>query len=293
MAKIGVIGLGIMGSGMARNLAKAGNQVTGWTRSRQNTPKDLGDVKIADSIAEALRDAAFVLISVTGPDAQHDVIGAADGQAILAHAAKGALVMDATTTDPELSRSFHKQFDERGVVYADTPVFGSKNESWEGKLDVMFGGTRQSFERAEKLLHAIAKTVTYVGPAGAAMSMKLIGNAMVASQFMALAEAMAMAKRTGVSPEILAHMLDNVDFGSGLLQNNARSAAKGDYRPFFQLKDMLKDARLAEDLGRRTGVPTLATAVAAQALQAAVNTGHAHENVSALVAHLESLSRAS
>jgi 3-hydroxyisobutyrate dehydrogenase len=293
MAKIGVIGLGIMGSGMARNLAKAGHTVTGWTRSRENTPKDLGDVTIANSIADALRDAEFVLISVTGPDAQHAVIGGPDRHGALAHAPKGALVMDATTTDPELSRAFHKQFEERGVVYADTPVFGSKTESWDGKLDVMFGGARQDFDRAETVLNAIAKTVTYVGPAGTAMSMKLIGNAMVASQFMALAEGMAIAKRTGVSPEILAHMLDHVDFGSGLLQNNARSAAKGDYSPFFQLKDMLKDARLAEDLGRRTGVPTLATAAATQALQAAVNTGHANENVSALVAHVEALSRAS
>jgi len=176
------------------------------------------------------------------------------------------------------------------VVYADTPVFGSKNEAWEGQLDVMFGGGEADFSRAAPVLKAIAKTVTHVGPAGAAMSMKLIGNLMVAAQFMSLAEGMAIARRTGVSAEILARMLDNVDFGSGLLQANARSAARDDFSPFFQLKDMLKDARLAEDLGRAVGVPTLSAAIAAQALQAAVNTGHAHENVSALVAHIEALS---
>jgi 3-hydroxyisobutyrate dehydrogenase-like beta-hydroxyacid dehydrogenase len=290
MAKIGIIGLGIMGSGMARNLAKAGHDISAWTRSRDNTPQDVGRVTLKDSIAAALEGAEFVVISVTGPDAQQAVIGATDGQGILAHAPRGATVLDATTSDPELSRHFHKTFDRKGVVYADTPVFGSKTEAWEGQLDVMFGGAETDFKRAEPVLNAIAKTVTYVGPAGTAMCMKLIGNAMVASQFMALAEGMAIARRTGVKPEILAHMLDNVDFGSGLLRNNARSAAKGDYSPFFQLKDMLKDARLAEDLGRRAGVPMFATAIAAQALQAAANAGHAHENVSALVAHVEALS---
>jgi 3-hydroxyisobutyrate dehydrogenase-like beta-hydroxyacid dehydrogenase len=292
MAKIGVVGLGIMGSGMARNLAKHGHQVTGWTRSRANTPKDLGNVTIAPSIAAALQGAAFILISVTGPEAQRDVIGEAAQQGVLAHIPKGALVLDATTTDPELTVSFHKQFEQAGAVYADTPVFGSKNESWEGKLDVMFGGTTSDFARAEPVLKSIAKTVTHVGPAGTAMNMKLIGNMMVASQFMALAEAMAIACRTGVTPEILAHMLDNVDFGSDLLRNNARSAAKGDYTPFFQLKDMLKDTRLAEDLGRRAGVPMLATAVATQSFQQAVNSGHGRENVSALIAHVEALSQA-
>ena len=292
MAKIGFIGLGIMGSGMARNLAKAGHEITGWTRSRQNTPKDLGRVTVKDSLAEAISDADFVFISVTGPDAQHDVIGTAGGQGALAHARRRTLVLDATTTDPELSRHFHDAFEKQGIRYAETPVFGSKNEAWDGKLDVMFGGAPDDFAEAEPLLKAIAKTVTNVGGPGTAMSMKLIGNMMVAAQFMSLAEGMAVAKRTGVSPEILAHMLDHVDFGSGLLQNNARSAAKGDYTAFFQLKDMLKDARLAEDLGRRVGVPTPATALAAQELQAAVNTGHARENVSALVAHVEALSRA-
>lgn len=290
MARIGFVGLGIMGGGMARNLTNAGHHVRGFTRSGR-AAEGLEKVEMAPSIAAAVDGAEFVFISVTGLQAQHDVIGGPDGDGVLASVGRQALVLDATTTDPEFSRTMHAQFSARGVVYADTPVFGSKTEAWEGKLDVMFGGTEADFSRAAPVLKAIAKTVTHVGPAGTAMCLKLIGNLMVAAQFMSLAEGMALARRTGVRPEVLAHMLDNVDFGSGLLQANARSAAKGDFSPFFQLKDMLKDARLAEDLGRAVGVPTLSAAMAAQTLQAAVNTGHAHENVSALIKHVEALSR--
>lgn len=287
MAAIGFIGLGIMGGGMARNLAHAGHTVKGWSRSKPS--QDLAGVTLAGSIAEAASGAEIVIISVTGPEAQHAVIGGDDG--LLAHVARGVLVLDATTTDSELSAHFHKEFAARGAVYADMPVFGSKNEAWEGKLDVMFGGTGADFARARPLMEAIGKTVTHVGPAGTAICLKLVGNTIVAAEFMALAEGMAMAKRCGINPETLAHMLDVTDFGSGLLQNNARSAAKGDYSAFFQLKDMLKDCQLAGALARRTGVPAPATALAAAAFEAARNTGHGGENVSALVAYVEAQSR--
>jgi 3-hydroxyisobutyrate dehydrogenase-like beta-hydroxyacid dehydrogenase len=291
MAKIGAVGLGIMGGGMARNLARAGHQVTGWTRSADKTSRELNGVILAGSVGAAVRDADFVLISVTGPEAQHAVIGAAAGDGVLAHAPRGALVLDATTTDPELSRVFADAFADRGVAYADAPVFGSKTEAWDGKLDVMFGGSDADFERAKPLLEAIGKTVTHVGGTGTAMSLKLIGNLMVANQFMSLAEGMALAQRTGVAPETLAHVLDHVDFGSGLLRANARTAAQGDFTAFFQLKDMVKDARLVEDLGRRVGVPMLSASVAAQVLAGAMNAGHGRENVSALVAYVEAQSR--
>lgn len=288
MAVIGFVGLGIMGGGMARNLARAGHKVQGWSRSK---PKQtLDGVTLVDSIAAAVSGAEFVVVSVTGPEAQHAVFDGADG--VLAHAAKGVLVLDATTTDSSVSQHFHAAFAAKGIAYADTPVFGSKTEAWDGKLDVLFGGSGADFARAQPVLEKIAKSVTHVGQAGTAICLKLIGNTIVAAEFMALAEGMAMAKRSGVKAEVLAHILDVTDFGSGLLQNNARSAAKGDYNPFFQLKDMAKDCQLAGALARRLGVPAPGTALAAAAFEAARNTGHAAENVSALVAYVEAQSAA-
>ena len=107
---------------MARNLAAAGHQVTGWNRTRANVPEGLDGVTIASSIAEAVREAEFVFLSVIGPPSQLDVVFDDDG--LLEHAPEGCLIIDATSTAPDLTRSLHEDFAEQGVEYVDAPVFG-------------------------------------------------------------------------------------------------------------------------------------------------------------------------
>ncbi len=286
MANIAFIGLGIMGSGMAKNLAKAGHQVRAWNRSPVEPPEG---VHLANSIADAAKNAEFILVSVTGPQAQDAVIAGETG--LLDCAPGSALIIDATSTDPEITLRYQKAFADKGVDYVDGPVFGSKNEAAGGELDWMFGGTEAQFHHAKPILEAMSKTVTHVGPVGAAASAKLIGNLMVAAQFLSLAEGLAIARRSGVPDEVLPQLLDAVDFGSGLLRANARSVIAGDYTPSFYLKHMLKDAGLAMDLARRAGVPAFGLGAAASALSAATNTGHGDQNVSALALWLDENSK--
>ena len=289
MARIGFIGLGIMGGGMARNLAKAGHGVFGWNRTPEHIPEGLDGVTIAKSIAACVKDAEFVFVSVVGPAAQMDLVFDDDG--LLDHVPAGALVLDATSTAPDLSRSLHEEFAERDAEYCDAPVFGSREEAWNGTLDWLFGGTEAQFARAEPLLQATGKSVTHVGGLGTAAAMKLVGNLMVAAQFASLAEGLAIARRAGVPDDVIPRVLDQVDFGSGLLRANARSALAGDFAPFFYLKHMLKDVHLAGDLARDLGVPLAGLPAAAGMLTQAVNAGHGEDNVSALAAWLESVSQ--
>ena len=290
MARIGFIGLGIMGGGMARNLASAGHQVTGWNRTAANIPSGLDGVKVAKTIKAAVQGAEFVFIAVTGPTAQMDVVFDEDG--LLEHVPEGALVLDATSTSPELTQSLYEDFAEKGIDYVDAPVFGSREEAAGGKLDWLFGGTEEQFALAEPLLQAMSKSVTHVGPLGAAAAMKLVGNLMVAAQFVSLAEGLAIARRAGVPDDVIPKVLDQVDFGSGLLRANARSALAGDFQPFFYLKHMLKDAHLVADLARDQGVPVVGVPAAIASLTAAANAGYGEDNVSALVAWLQEASRA-
>ena len=290
MARIGFIGLGIMGGGMARKLAAAGHQVTGWNRTAGHVPAELSGVTIADTIADAVHGAEFVFVAVTGPAAQMDLVFDAGG--LLEHVPAGALVLDATTTSPELSQSLYEDFAENEVEYADAPVFGSRMEAAQGKLDWLFGGTEALFDRAEPVLRTMSKSVTHVGPLGTAAAMKLVGNTMVAAQFVSLAEGLAMARRAGVPDAVIPGIIDQVDFGSGLLRANARSALEGDFQPFFTLQNMLKDAHLAADLARDQGVPVAGVPAAIGMLTAAVNAGYGEDNVSALVAWLQEASRA-
>jgi 3-hydroxyisobutyrate dehydrogenase len=201
------------------------------------------------------------------------------------------LVLDLTTTNPVLARELAEEAKERRLEYIDCPVFGSKDESWNGKLDIVWGGSEQAGKQAGAVFQAIAKSVHHMGDTGAGAAMKLIGNNIVAAEFLALAEGLALARRSGVKLEAVPGVLKEVDYGSGLLVGNAASSIKNDYTPFFYLKHMLKDARLINDFARETNVPVFSGGMANQVFQAAVNQGLGEENVSAVIKHIESLSR--
>jgi len=287
--KIGFLGLGIMGQGMARNLALKGHDVTAWNRSKKADLKEkLPKVRLGSTIREAVTDQEIVMISVTGPDAQKDIYYGDEG--VFAHAIPGTLVLDLTTTDPALVHELAKEAKKQRLEYIDCPVFGSKDEAWNGKLDIVWGGTDQAGKRALAVFQAIAKSVHHMGGTGTGAAMKLIGNNIVAAEFIALAEGLALARRSGVKLEAIPGVLKEVDYGSGLLVGNATSSIKNDYTPFFYLKHMLKDVRLIAEFARETNVPVFSGGAANQVLQAAVNQGFGEENVSAVIKYVESQS---
>jgi len=288
--KIGFLGLGIMGQGMARNLALKGHDVTAWNRTtKADLEEKLPKVKLVSTIREAVVDQEIVMICVTGPDAQKDIYYNDEG--LFAHVTPATLVLDLTTTNPALARTLAEEAKTRRLEYADCPVFGSRDEAWNGKLDIVWGGTDQVGKRAQAVFQAIAKSVHHMGNAGAGAAMKLIGNNIVAAEFIALAEGLALARRSGVKLEAVPGVLKDVDYGSGLLVGNATSSIKNDYTPFFYLKHMLKDTRLVGDFAREVNVPVYSGGTANQVFQAAENLGLGEENVSAVIKHIESLSK--
>jgi 3-hydroxyisobutyrate dehydrogenase-like beta-hydroxyacid dehydrogenase len=288
--KIGFLGLGIMGQGMARNLALKGHDVTAWNRTKKADLKEkLPTVRLVATIREAVTDQEVVMICVTGPDAQKSIYYGDDGA--FSHVTPGTLVLDLTTTDPALVHTLAKEAMQRRWEYVDCPVFGSKDEAWNGKLDIVWGGTDQAGKRAQAVFQAIAKSVHHMGDTGAGAAMKLIGNNIVAAEFIALAEGLALARRSGVKLDAIPVVLKEVDYGSGLLVGNATSSIKNDYTPFFYLRHMLKDARLIADFAREMNVPVYSGGTANQVFQAAVNQGLGEENVSAVIKHIESLSK--
>jgi 3-hydroxyisobutyrate dehydrogenase-like beta-hydroxyacid dehydrogenase len=287
---IGFLGLGIMGQGMARNLSLKGHDVTAWNRSKKSgLTEKLPKVRLVSTIREAAADRDIVMISVTGPDAQKDIYFGDEG--LFAHATPGTLILDLTTTDPALVHELADEAKKRRLEYVDCPVFGSKDESWNGKLDIVWGGTEQTGKKAEPVFQAIAKSVHHMGDTGAGAAMKLIGNNIVAAEFLALAEGLALARRSGVKLEAVPGVLKEVDYGSGLLVGNATSSIKNDYTPFFYLKHMLKDVRLVGDFARAMNVPVYSGGTANQVFQAAANQGLGEENVSAVIKHIENLSK--
>jgi 3-hydroxyisobutyrate dehydrogenase-like beta-hydroxyacid dehydrogenase len=286
MSEVAFIGLGTMGRGMARNLVRAGHAVTAWNRTQRALPAELGAVGQADSIAAAIRGKSIVFVCVTGPDAQRAVFD----EALLDHLGPDVLVIDSTSTDPAVSVRLAQAVAARGSRYLDAPVFGSKSEAWEGRLDFVCGGAETTFRDAEPLLRNLAATVHHIGPSGAGATMKLIGNLLVAAQLASLGEALALARRAGLDGEAVVGVFDVTDYSSGLIRGVSRASLRNDFTPSFYLRHMLKDVRLIEDLARRLAVPLPATADIAPLYQAAVNEGLGDLNASGIHKLLFSMS---
>jgi 3-hydroxyisobutyrate dehydrogenase-like beta-hydroxyacid dehydrogenase len=280
VSDIGFLGLGIMGRGMVRNLLKAEHAVTAWNRTRRDLPDDLAKAKIVATVRQAVAAKKLVIVSLTGPDAQRDVLRGPEG--LFAVAEQGTTIIDTTTTDPLLALELSKEAGERGLVYLDAPVFGSRNEAWEGRLDFVCGGDRKAFDVVKPVIEVMAATVHYIGSASQGAAAKLIGNLLVSAQMVSLGEALAMAAKAGIDTDALTGYLDVTDFSSGLIRGVSRASLKGDYAPHFYLKHMLKDARLIGAFARSLGVAVPSASVTAELYQAAVNKGLGDLNASAL-----------
>jgi 3-hydroxyisobutyrate dehydrogenase-like beta-hydroxyacid dehydrogenase len=278
--EITFIGLGTMGSGMVRNLLGAGHTVTVWNRSNHDLPKELASVRPAATLAEAVSGARWIMVCVTGPAAQREIFQGENG--LLAHLGPGATIADATTTDPELSVALAAAVEAKGSSYLDTPVFGSKGEAWDGRLDFVCGGPEAAFDRMKPLLEPLAATVHYLGGNGAGAAMKLVGNLLVAAQLASLGEALALARKAGLKDEAVMGVLDVADYSSALIRGVGRATLAGRFEPSFFLRHMLKDARLIGDFARRLEVPLPASAPITPLYQAAVNQGLGDLNASAL-----------
>jgi 3-hydroxyisobutyrate dehydrogenase-like beta-hydroxyacid dehydrogenase len=280
LTDIAYIGLGIMGRGMVRNLLAAGHAVTVWNRTARDLPTDLAKAKTAPSIRTAVEGKSIIFVCLTGPDAQKVTLDGADG--VFATAAKGAIIADATTTDPHLTKELADLAGKRGLRYLDTPVFGSKNEAWEGKLDFVCGGDKAAFEELKPLLNVMAASVHYMGTSTKGAAAKLVGNLLVAAQLASLGEALAMARKSGLDADALMAYLDVTDFSSPLIRGVGRATLSGNFDPSFYLKHMLKDARLIGAYARSIGVALPASSTTAELYQAAVNKGLGDLNASAL-----------
>jgi 3-hydroxyisobutyrate dehydrogenase-like beta-hydroxyacid dehydrogenase len=274
------IGLGTLGQGMVRNLLAAGHKVTVWNRSDKPLAPELTAAHRAATLAEAIAGQQRVMLCVTGPDAQRAIFQGEDG--LLAHLGPGVIVADATTTAPELSVELAAAVQAKGSFYLDTPVFGSKGEAWEGRLDFVCGGPEAAFAQFKPLLEAMAATVHYLGGNGSGTSMKLIGNLLVAAQMASLGEALSLARKAGLNDAAVMGVLDVTDYSSALIRGVGRATLAGNYEPSFFLRHMLKDARLIGDFARRLDVPLPVSAPIAPLYQAALNQGLGDLNASAL-----------
>ena len=272
MANLGFIGLGVMGGQMVNRLLGKGHTVTGYNRTRSKAQPlvDRG-MKWADSPRAVAAAADVTFAMVTNSAALGTIAEGPDG--VLAGLSKGKVFVDMSTISPNVSRSLAAKVREKGADMVDAPVSGSVITLQEGKLSVMVGGRRETFERLKPVLQDIGPKVTYVGDNGLALSMKIAINLSLATQMMAFSEGVLLAEKSGIAREIAVDVLMHSAVASPMIQYRGPFVLQQPDEAWFDVNMMQKDMLLALEMGRQLDVPLPTTAVSNEFLTAARGMG--------------------
>lgn len=277
MAKIGFIGVGNMGGPMARNLCKAGHEVTVFDLSAEhvNAVVDAG-AKAAASAEDAVSNAEVVVSML--PAGPH--VSKVYGESVIGKAPDGALLIDCSTIDVETSRAVHEKAAAAGYRMVDAPVSGGVGGAEAGTLTLMCGGTEKAFADALPVLEAMGKNIVHCGGAGNGQAAKICNNMMLGIQMISVCEGFALADKLGLDHQKLFDVSSKASGQCWSLTTYCpvpgpvpTSPANRDYKPGFAAAMMLKDLRLAEGAAEGFGAQTALGHLAAELYQRFVDEG--------------------
>jgi 3-hydroxyisobutyrate dehydrogenase len=279
---IAVLGLGLMGTGMARRLLGAGFPVAVYNRTRSKAEALAAD---GARVADAPRDAANgadVVISMLADDVASRASWLGD-EGALAALKPGAIVIESSTVSPAWIAELAAAAAKKNVELLDAPVTGSKSQAATGELNFLVGGSEATLEKARPVLAAMGKTVLHVGPSGSGAMMKLVNNFVCGVQAASLAEAMVWIERSGIDRDTAIQVLGNGAPGSPLVKTVSARMAKHDYTPNFHLELMRKDLDYSITEAARKGVDLTSAQMALAAFDRAIEEGHAHDDFASVV----------
>jgi 3-hydroxyisobutyrate dehydrogenase len=289
MERVGFIGLGIMGRGMAANLLKAGFSVTVWNRTitRMEELVAQGAHAGANPADVAARSDIVVICVSDTPDVQAVILG---DNGVIQGVQTGSLVIDCSTISPQATQEIAAHLAQAGVFMLDAPVSGGSEGAAKGTLSIMVGGDAEQFDRALPVFRAIGKTVTHVGGNGAGQTVKLVNQVLVVGNCLAMCEALMFAEAGGVDLQKTFDAISQGAAGSWMFTNRAPQIIRRDWRPGFTVDLQQKDLRLVLDAADRFGVPLPATSLIFQFYRTLQAQGLGAEGNHALVKALEHLS---
>jgi 3-hydroxyisobutyrate dehydrogenase-like beta-hydroxyacid dehydrogenase len=285
--RLAFLGLGIMGSRMAANLARAGFELTVWNRTTSTAEAFCSEhqAQLARTPAEAAAEASTVITMVVDGDQVRAVLLGGDGAATQAR--PGTVFIDCSTIGPAATREIGADLEQRGMTLIDAPVTGSSPKAQDGTLTFMVGSSDQDFERIGPVLRAMGELIVHCGPMGQGQMVKLINNAVAAANATVVGQALLVGSRAGVDLDALVEVMASGAGGSTMLDLKAGPMRNHDYSTLFKLEHMLKDVRLCLEEGQALGVPFPSAAYAREILSAGMGRGHADDDFAALIDVLE------
>jgi len=286
--RIGFIGLGIMGQGMAANLLSAGFSLTVWNRTVTRMQDLVGQGAHAGaSPADVAERSDIIVICVSDTaDVQEVMLGE---RGVIHGARSGALVIDCSTISPQATRDMALALSEVGVFMLDAPVSGGSEGAARGALSIMVGGEREQFERALPIFQAMGKTITHIGGHGAGQTAKLVNQVLVVGNCIAMCEALLFAQAGGVDLQKTYNAISQGAAGSWMFTHRAPQIMQRDWRPGFTIDLQQKDLRLVLEAADDLGVPLPVTSLVFQLYRTLQVQGSGSDGNHALVKALEHL----
>jgi 3-hydroxyisobutyrate dehydrogenase len=280
--RIAFLGLGIMGSGMARRLLANGFWLTVFNRNAEKSkPFAAEGAQVAGSPREAAAQ-ADVIISMVADDVASRSLWLGENGALVA-SKPGTVCIECSTVTVGWVKELAVAATGRGCEFLDAPVTGSKTQAAAGELNFLVGGLASTLEKVRPVLAAMGKTIAPIGPSGSGALLKLINNFVCGVQIAALAEALTMIERGGLDRAKALEVLTNGAPGSPLVKAVSARMTAPDFTPNFLLRLMAKDLGYAIQEGGRLSIELLTATAALEEFQRAIATGHGDKDIAAVV----------
>ena len=288
MERIGFIGLGIMGKPMTQNLLKAGYSVVVFNRSQGAIAALVSDGAISATSPKHVAEQVDVTITCLpdSPDVEAVVLGP-DG--IIEGVRSGTLLIDMSTIAPATSRKLYAALSEKGVQALDAPVSGGDIGAQQGTLSIMVGGDASAFDRALPILQAMGRNIVHIGAAGAGQVTKACNQIVVALTVQAVAEALTLAKKSGVDGAKVRAALLGGFAQSRVLEVHGERMLEGRFEPGFKLELHRKDMHIVLQTGREVNLPLLGSSQVASLMDALIAQGKGGLDNAALISLYELL----
>lgn len=279
--RVAIIGTGVLGEGVGRTLRAAGHEVRCWNRTPAHAQGlvDAG-AKLFATPREAAASASHVVVLVWDEQALHAVLDGDGG--LVAGAQPGQVVVDMSTQLPATARATAARLAARGALFVDAPVHGSKAEANAGGLWIMGGGSDEAWAAAMPLLQVIGASARHMGPVGAGCAAKLCGNHLVSTIVAALAESLALARKSGLDGHRLIDLWGESDFRSPIVEGAGRAMWDGNFDVSFHLRTMVKDTELIHRHAEDLGVPVMLSNTVHELNKMARNLGWGELNATAV-----------
>jgi 3-hydroxyisobutyrate dehydrogenase/2-hydroxy-3-oxopropionate reductase len=287
MAQLGFLGLGIMGTPMARHLLKSGHDIALWSHTSSKAKELAAEGKgtACATPKEVAQRSDYIFYCVGDSAMARQITLGKDG--LIEGVRSGSITADCSTISPEVSVEIGEAFAAKGAHFLDTPCTGSKPGAEKATLTFMVGGEKDVFERVKPYLEIMGKMFFHCGGAGKGLQAKLTQNLVLANIMQAFCEGMVLATKGGVSPQVMLEVLDNSAAKSGLISFKAPFVLDRNFQTNFSTKWLHKDIGLALDSAQSLEVPLPATSLTHQLLQAAISKGWGEEDFISIIRILE------